>query len=195
MCGRAQQALHYISYAWEVEVCEIIWNSARTSRRLLEKTYGVRRDDIAGMTTVAVKRYVDARGCSLNSCFQAGAMCASMRIKWDETQQEIQTSEPISGTNVQTCASMMVMQAWCKTSSLDSAQVWVCPLMQLTRLTADCIYLGLQRGRVFFGHELPTLPDTCRWLIVVLVADDAKSNGKIVAHIRSVLAASGRSCV
>ena len=69
--------------------------------------------------------------------------------------------------------------------------MWSCvtrhcsPVLMLTRLTADCMLNGLDQSGVFFGRKLDKLPDesVSRWLLIVLVCDDASSNRKIAAHV------------
>ena len=69
-----------------------------------------------------------------------------------------------------------------KTSELDTPQPMAFPCLALRRLTADCIFKGLQLQKVFFNNILPTLP-TARWIIIVLIADDASSNRRVMAWI------------
>ena len=91
----------------------------------------------------------------------------------------------------QTKASVMVTRGAFKSNTMATDQPLVFPLCLLKGLTADCIFMGMQKNKVFFGMALPNLPlaTNPRWIIIIFIVDDASSNRRVIAHIRAVLIA------
>eukprot|EP00975_Prorocentrum_lima_P024616 5171689-Prorocentrum_lima.AAC.1 len=115
---------------------------------------------------------------------------ASMRVKWDETQQNVAPKLPAQGSteHVAQTISTLVTVAFVKTSLMTRPAHWACPLGWLQKTTADCIWSGIARHVPFWpgvGDDdpgtLPRFPDLA-WLWLVLVSDDASSNRRLVAH-------------
>ena len=163
-----------------------IWRPPRTSRRALQASLNLNDEQLSTIATTLVWRWITESSRVLRSLLATVLFCCSARIKWDETQQDVTLVDPQTNSASQKVVSIMVISSSLKSNFLDMAQPIMCPLLHVTRLTADCLFLGLQRSRAFFGEALPSLPVLAGWVIIVLNSDDASSNRRAIAHIAAL---------
>lgn len=97
--------------------------------------------------------YLLLRGRALTgTCLmEAGPLLVlSLRVKWDETQQELKMEDPVSGAKCLTIPNIMVTTGHFKTTLLEIPKPLAYGLSHLARQTADTMLMVCQRHRVLF---------------------------------------------
>ena len=164
---------------------DLVWNRfVRQAQNELKRHHCLHRDTVMSIVQVVLWRYLRARDAALSSCTKdSPVLCSSLRIKWDETQQEVLSNDPATGQITPLTASVLVVQAWFGNSTM-APQPIVCPPCRLMRLTSDCIHNGMCR-QIPLLRGLP-LGHMSTWMVIVMIADDASSNRRLVAYCRLV---------
>ena len=154
----------------------------RAQRTLLALSH----HQLAVLARTILWRYHTHQELRLKQCISRPVLCCSLRVKWDETVQRLRAQDWETGQDTQTTVSTLVVIAWFKTSEMVTAQFVSTPLVQLSRLTADCIYAGISRALPFWVEDVNREDMMARWLIFVLVADNASSNKRLEAFVRQI---------
>ena len=118
--------------------------------------------------------------------------CASLRIKWDETEQIIHyllgCLESEANDGEQECSKVllrkhvMALIFWVKTTDMPVPMPWLVSALLLERTTAEALYTGIKMRAPWGPWSLPTTEEAF-WLWLILHGDLASSNLRLYNQI------------
>ena len=190
------------SRPWEArEVLDLVFGKAsNASLRAEAGELQVRGELAHRVRAFTLFRYLCHRRKSLQISFSANAplalLTASLRIKWDETEQIVgvrpdqnpgaATSQVHLKANTQR-EHVMTVTCWWKTVLMRSPMPWLGEVRRLQRTTAECLWKGLSSNMPWSLSHRPSASQI-KWLWLVCCADSALSNLWLFAHLEMHLA-------
>ena len=120
-------------------------------------------------------------------------LVGSLRVKWDETQQEVSLlmleaiDEPATTKTKRRQVSKASARSISMFVKLNGLPVlpWFVACRRVARTTANCLWSGLQHAPLgpFAATGFREVPmQLVQWLWLIFVADDASGNNRMIAH-------------
>ena len=180
------------------EVLDFVFvKSAAVSAHRVNLAFEVCSEEAHNVRACILHRYRLQRSAALQKTLEACAplplASASLRIKWDETEQHV-GARPDEGAGVPACTAsvrlkttarqehVLTVTCWWKTSAMLEPQPWIVPVRRLQRTTAECIWQGLEAGMPFKFDFLPKREQVL-WLWLLFCGDKATSNVRLTAQV------------
>ena len=188
--SEALSAPHLGGQAWSFmsasKAAELVWARESASERI-EKQNALR----ATLMWRYKKHRDEALAVALAAACPLMLLCASVRVKWDETTHTLKIPSD-EGHKLSLTVSCMVMCAWISTTLLHNSPLpWVCPFQVLQQNTADCMWRALckvlPKGLLGDQRDHPLHSQVCKWFWIIFVCDGAKANKRLLAYASQCL--------
>lgn len=124
------------------------------SERLVHlRSMKIRPEFALRVRSTTLFRFIHHRQQAFQSSIESAGIVASLRIKWDETEQivglraDVEECGRFAGLDLKKSgkkAHIMVTTSWCKTDNMPLAMPWLAPAKHIQRTTSECIYAALK---------------------------------------------------
>ena len=167
-----------------VDVVKAVFLKKRTMySTLVADGLGVSIDKLNWVRATTLFRYILHRQAAWNALLRSSQplswFVGSLRVKWDETQQEVGIKA--EGQRLGSKPSVMVISMFVKLAGMPWPLPWFVPSRRIARTTADCLWSSLESAPFGpFSKERFKPVDTqfVKWLWLIMCADDASSNNR-----------------